>query len=229
MYANYLSSSIGNNMKQLLKKVPIVKNIAHNTLSYVRRKQGINSLLKQDHSRPLRLVIGSAGFFETGWIGTDIEYLSLLNPRHWETFFRKNSIDAILAEHVWEHLTISEGLEAATRCFEYLKPGGYLRVAVPDGFHPDHNYIEHVKPGGIGDGADDHKVLYNYKSFADIFEQAGFRAVLLEYFDTEGHFHCADWDPQDGKIYRSKRFDQRNQEGKLNYTSLILDAHKNAK
>ena len=55
-------------------------------------------------------------------------------------YFNEGSIDAILAEHVWEHLAEEEGLAAAKCCYRYLRPGGYLRVAVPDGFHPDANF-----------------------------------------------------------------------------------------
>jgi len=213
-------------MKQFIKRIPMLNRLAHSLYMYVRGKRGSYRLKKLTKARPLRLVIGASGIYDTGWLDTDIEYLNLLNPKHWEVHFQRNSIDAILAEHVWEHLTIDEGLEAAKRCFEYLKPGGYLRVAVPDGFHPDEEYIEYVKPGGSGAGADDHKVLYSHITFADIFEKAGFRVIPLEYFDSEGEFHYIDWNPDDGKIHRSRRFDERNKDGRLNYTSLILDAYK---
>lgn len=176
--------------------------------------------------RPLKLVIGASGLFDAGWVGSDIEYLNLLNPSDWSRFFEKASIDAMLAEHVWEHLTPQEGQQGAKCCFEYLRQGGYLRVAVPDGFHPDQAYIDKVKPGGTGAGAFDHKVLYNHRSFSELFEAVGFRAVPLEYFDAQGEFHFVEWHPDDGKIRRSKRFDARNQNGQLNYTSLILDVYK---
>ena len=41
-------------------------------------------------------------------------------------------------------------------------PGGNFRIAVPDGFHTDPSYIENVKPGGTGEGSEDHKNLFNY-------------------------------------------------------------------
>jgi predicted SAM-dependent methyltransferase len=90
----------------------------------------------------LRLVVGAEGIFDKGWIPTDIEYLNFLNKQHWERYFKKDSIDVILAEHFWEHLTTENALMAAQQCFQYLRPGGYLRVAVPDGYHPDPKYIE---------------------------------------------------------------------------------------
>lgn len=184
------------------------------------------TLKQQSSHSPLRIVIGASGIYDPQWIDTDVEYLNLLKPRHWQRFFKINSIDAILAEHVWEHLTLEEGLKAAQQCFDYLKPGGYLRVAVPDGFHPDKDYIERVKVGGTGPGSDDHKVLYNFKTFAQIFEKAGFSIQLLEYFDQEGKFHFTEWETAKGKIHRSKRFDERNLDGALNYTSIVLDAYK---
>jgi predicted SAM-dependent methyltransferase len=175
-------------------------------------------------ARDLRLVIGASGHAPPGWVPTDISSLNLLDERDWRTILAEGSVAAFLAEHVWEHLEPSAGLDAARRCCRYLRPGGRLRLAVPDGLHPDPAYIAAVRPGGTGAGADDHKILYTYRSLENMLEQAGFTVRRLEYFDEAGQFHATDWDPADGKIRRSRRFDQRNAGGKLVYTSLIVDA-----
>ena len=196
--------------------------------------RGIINVIEQRHisltyrlrRRRLRIVIGAGGIYDRGWIATDIEDLNLLKAEHWQRLFKPSSIDALLAEHVWEHLSEEDGYKAARQCYEYLKPGGRLRVAVPDGFHPDPKYIDHVKPGGCGPGAHDHKVLYNYLTFSRIFEEAGFRVEPLEYFDANGLFNFVNWQPEDGKIHRSRGFDDRNVVRPLSYTSLILDAWK---
>lgn len=174
----------------------------------------------------MKIIIGAGETSLQGWISTSIDSLDITNSYNWEEFFSPASVDAILAEHVWEHLTDQQAATAATACFQYLKPGGYLRVAVPDGLHPDPHYIEQVKPGGVGAYAWDHKVLYTYKSLKEVFERAGFNITLYEYFDEVGQFHYSDWNAQHGKIYRSKRFDKRNADGILNYTSIVLDARK---
>lgn len=181
---------------------------------------------KLTRASPLRLVIGASGIYDKGWIPSDVDYLDLLNADHWKRYFGEASIDAILAEHVWEHLTVDQGVAAAECCFKYLRSGGYVRVAVPDGHSPSAEYIEQVRPGGSGAGADDHKVLYNHVTFSDVFQKAGFQIRLLEYFDSDGEFHYTDWQVEDGKINRSRRFDKRNADGALNYTSIILDAFK---
>jgi len=144
-------------------------------------------------------------------------------------YWKPNSIKAFVAEHVWEHLTESEAIQANANCYEFLRAGGRLRIAVPDGFHPEPGYIEYVRPGGTGLGSDDHKVLYNYQSLKKLLEQAGFIVQLLEYWDEHGHFYFKEWSSKDGHIRRSKRYDPRNQNRSLAYTSLIADAIKPAR
>ena len=192
----------------------------------VRRVLGSRRLLRRGRERPLRIVIGASGFFDEGWIPTDVEYLNAVNRQDWVRYFQPDSVDAILAEHVWEHLTAEEGLRAARNCHEFLRPGGYARIAVPDGLHPDPAYIGRVRIGGTGPGADDHKMLFTYRTIADMFEEAGFSVDLLEYFDEQGIFHAMPWTPDKGLIRRSCRFDVRNESGTVRYTSLIVDAVK---
>jgi predicted SAM-dependent methyltransferase len=176
--------------------------------------------------RPLRIVVGGGETRVPGWIHTDVHYLNLLKREDWQKFFRQESLDAILAEHVWEHLTSEQGLTAARNCFEYLRPGGCLRLAVPDGLHPDPAYREWVRPGGSGLGADDHKILYTHATLSHLLAAAGFEVELLEYFDEGGAFHATDWNPADGMVHRTRRFDERNRDGQLRYTSLLVDARK---
>jgi predicted SAM-dependent methyltransferase len=175
---------------------------------------------------PLRIVVGCGNTRQPGWIETDIELLNILHPPDWQRHFRKNSLTAILAEHVWEHLTPAEGAAAARLCHEYLAPGGWLRLAVPDGFHPDAAYLELVKIGGTGAGAADHKVLYTHESLGRMLTEAGFDLERLEYFDAAGTFHAQAWNPADGLVHRSLPFDPRNADGRPHYTSLIIDARK---
>lgn len=178
------------------------------------------------NKRPVKIVIGAGGIYDDGWIPTEMDVLNLLKPDDWSKVLSNSSIDLILAEHVWEHLTLSEGIIAAETCYKFLKPGGNLRVAVPDGLNPENEYIQYVKPGGTGPGSDDHKVLYTYITFKKLFEQVGFKVSLLEYFDENGQFVFNDWTTEYGKIIRSKRYDDRNSEKVIKYNSIIIDATK---
>ncbi len=176
----------------------------------------------------LNIVLGASSKAQEGWIPTEIEFLDISKVSEWERLFADGSISRILSEHVWEHLTEEDGIVAAKNCFKYLKSGGHIRIAVPDGFHRSKEYVEYVKPGGHGAGSDDHKILYNYKTLKQVFESAGFRVSLLEYWDESGDFHYNAWDIKDGFIERSRDHDERNKEEELSYTSLIIDGVKDA-
>jgi predicted SAM-dependent methyltransferase len=181
----------------------------------------------------VRVVVGSGGSKNNAdWLHTEEHELSLLVAEDWDNRFALDSIDAILMEHVWEHLTYDEGIQAANLCFRYLKAGGYIRCAVPDGYFPDEAYQNIVKIGGPGPKdhpAASHKIVHTYHSLCTMFEEAGYTVQLLEYCDENGKFHSNNWDETKGFIYRSIRFDHRNKDGKLGFVSLIIDATKSLK
>ncbi len=203
-----------------------MKAFIKSIVRWFKRQAGISRLKKAVQVSPLKIVVGASNVFEKGWTPTEYDFLNLLKEEDFKNFFGGPKIDAILSEHVWEHLTEAEGQIGFQNCYNFLKKGGYLRIAIPDGFHPDPKYIEMVKVGGTGAGADDHKVLYNYKMLQTNLEKCGFKVNFLEYFDEKGEFHFVDWDKEKGMVHRSKRYDDRNKDGKLNYTSLIVDAVK---
>ena len=201
-----------------------IKNLISRFFSSEKKKFKVAlSKIKGD----VKLIVGAGMTEYNEWISSEKHQLNVLSEKDWVYFFGNRKLTNILAEHVWEHLSLTDAAMANALCYKYLSSGGRLRLAVPDGFFPDKNYIDYVKPGGTGAGADDHKVLYNYKLMKEQLEKVGFKVELLEYWDEEGQFHFTDWDPQKGgMIDRSKRFDERNKNGQLKYTSLIVDAIK---
>ena len=129
----------------------------------------------------------------------------------------------MLAEHVFEHLTTAQFGEFLEIAKPHLAQGGRIRIAVPDGHHPDSNYIARVRPGGSGEGAEDHKVLYTSEMIGALLSENGYQYQLLEHFDVTGRFHRIEWIADDGFINRSAAHDRRNAGGQLIYTSLIVD------
>lgn len=177
----------------------------------------------------MKVVIGAGQTQYEGWISTEEEQLNLLSAVDWQKLFSIDGIDAILAEHVWEHLTYEEGIQAAKNCFNYLKPGGYIRCAVPDKNFRNQWYQNMVQVGGPGPKdhpAATHKVVYDYINLKSVFESAGFQVSLLEYCDEDGDFHYIYWNELDGKIGRSFRFDTRNSSESIKMVSVIIDAKK---
>jgi len=100
-------------------------------------------------TEPIRIIIGASSQTYPGWIQTQEEELNLLARTDWESSFKSRRIKAILAEHVWEHLTYEEGVEAARICYEFLEPQGYIRCAVPDAFFQNEWYQNIVKVGDL--------------------------------------------------------------------------------
>lgn len=186
------------------------------------RCRRISTLLRRAaREGAIRIVVGAGTTQFEGWISTDIEILDLLKDGTWERLLTPGSVSAILAEHVWEHLSEEEAIVSAGICFRFLKRGGYLRVAVPDGLHPDPVYLRHVGPP-----ADGHKILYTYRTLEELFVKAGFTVRPYEHFDEQGVLHVEEWDPEDGTIVRSKRFGLPYSSSDAPYTSIILDAIK---
>ena len=109
----------------------------------------------------IKLVVGTGHTQFAGWMSTDIHQLNILLEKDWKYLLQGKKASNILSEHVWEHITLEQARIANRLCFQFLEKGGRMRIAVPDGFFPDENYIEHVRPGGSGPGCDDHKLLYN--------------------------------------------------------------------
>lgn len=183
--------------------------------------------LKSEIKKKKKLNVGSGNVeFDKEWFSCDINLLNLTKKSDWFRLLGFSKVNNIFAEHVWEHLSDEDTYLANKNCYKFLKKNGRLRIAVPDGNHPNKDYIDYVKPNGSGIGSDDHKILYNYCSIKERLENAGFRVELLEYWDENGKFHYIDWTNEHGKVRRSRRYDSRNSNEELNYTSLIIDAIK---
>lgn len=58
-----------------------------------------------------------------------------------------DSVDAIYASHVLEHLSLADMRTALARCFEYLRPGGVFRLIVPDLEARARLYVESLNRG----------------------------------------------------------------------------------
>ena len=177
----------------------------------------------------MKIIIGAGKTVQDGYISTQESELNLLCRDDFERMFVKEKPIAFLAEHVWEHMTYEDGITAAKNCYDYLADGGYIRVAVPDKNFRNEWYQNMVKVGGNGDPAHPaftHKLVYDYVTLKEVFEQAGFEVELLEWCDENGDFHYKYWNESDGKIGRSLRFDTRNTDDKLGMVSIIIDAKK---
>jgi predicted SAM-dependent methyltransferase len=201
-----------------------LRPIAHRALGWMSSAKVARAIREcRGGDRPLKIIVGAGNDAYPGWIATDIYVLNICSPESWSLRFERNSIDAILSEHVLEHLSPEENRIALSSAFVHLKSGGRFRIAVPDGNRKDSVYRTDVAPP-----ADGHKMLFELKSLSALLEEAGFIVEPLEYFDEDGEFHALAWSSEDGHIRRSVRYDRQInfRRGDLFFTSLIVDAVK---
>lgn len=177
--------------------------------------------------KEVKLIVGAGPTKYKGWFSTDIVTLDVTKESDFKKYFSKKKIRNILAEHVLEHLSDQELKKMIKNFYKYSDDEINIRIAVPDGFHSDENYISIVKPGGSGEGAADHKNLFNVNSLSALFNKFGFIAHPVEYWDEEKKFHQGYKNNKNGYVMRSFINDKRNTNGNPVYTSLIIDFKKN--
>lgn len=175
----------------------------------------------------MKVILGAGGKTQKDWKSTEQSELDILCRSDFSKVLDGAiGFECMLMEHVLEHLSLAQVPVALKNCYDFLSTNGRLRIAVPDGFHPDPEYIDYVKPGGTGAGADTHQILFNYLMLRRLMTQVGFKVNLLEWWDENGKFHTELWNEKDGNVERCLATDPRNEDGNPHYTSLIVDGIK---
>jgi SAM-dependent methyltransferase len=103
----------------------------------------------------VRLHLGSGGEYKAGWVNIDL----LGDPVDiaWNLAIPlpidDGSVAAIFHEHLLEHLPLRSGYSFLKECHRILRPGGILRVGVPDAgslirsYAGDQSYLDELHPG----------------------------------------------------------------------------------
>ena len=87
---------------------------------------------------------------------------------------------------------------------DYLIEGGTLRIAVPDGNHPNPIYKEHAGINGKGADASDHKQFITYEQLKSELENCGFKCILREGYFSDGSLVNEKINSELGYIIRSR-------------------------
>lgn len=156
-------------------------------------------------NRPMRIIVGAAMTSQSGWYSTNEQWLDVTKHNDWNKIFRdKKLLTHVVAEHVFEHLTYEECREALRLIRKHMIPGGRIRIAVPDGYHPDPTYLRHVGINGIGADASDHKQLLTMDGLSTLLTESGYTAHPLEGYNKDGVLIQESFNVADGYIYRSR-------------------------
>lgn len=179
----------------------------------------------------IKIIVGAAETFQEGWYSTNEQWLNIVSKKDWSTVFsEKKIITNVVAEHVFEHLTRDQCLTSLKNIHKHMIEGGRVRIAVPDGYNPNPEYIRHVGIGGIGDDAADHKQLLNVDVLKEIFVETGFTPNHIEGYTKEGALITNDFSDHEGVIYRSRKHSTEIRRKRWAFvdaeTSLIVDGIK---
>ena len=216
MAKGFLPASLRRTIRGVIKKI-----------RYRFRLYKIKSAIRK--SNGLKIIVGAAESHQKDWFSTNEQWLDITKEIDWTRLFRdKMILTHVVAEHVFEHLTPNETHKALCNICRHLNVGGRIRIAVPDGYNPSEEYIEHVRVGGRGDDAADHKQLLNQDSLKKYLMDAGLSSIeVVEGYDKDGFLTSNSWSSENGYIRRSRQNGDSVDWGFPDAsTSLIVDAWK---
>ena len=101
------------------------------------------------------LNIGCGSTFHRSWENVDIVSCSPLVRQHDLTKglpYSDDTFDVVYASHVLEHIPYSSVNEFIQECVRVSRPGGVLRIVVPDFEEMAHRYLEAVQDCATRDG-----------------------------------------------------------------------------
>jgi predicted SAM-dependent methyltransferase len=154
-----------------------------------------------------KLHLGSGKEILEGWINIDM--LDIAHPDYvtWDlagglpSFYKDESVDFIFSQHFLEHLTRSQALALLSDCYRKLKPGGVMRIVVPDLAEVVRRYNKnnvYADKGGYSpknrcEMMNDafhkwgHKYMYDFAELHELVREAGFNSVYWPHHRASKH------------------------------------------
>ena len=146
--------------------------------------------------------LGCGGMTFKDWLNIDSEY-----PQHCDIirdltkglpFLPEGQFDAVFSEHFFEHINRKAAMMLLQDCFRALKPGGHLRIAIPDLDLLIFSYLQNAKDLATSETFREeygavfntrceffniatrgwgHTYMYNYEEIETLLRHVGFVAV----------------------------------------------------
>jgi SAM-dependent methyltransferase len=166
--------------------------------------------------KPLQLNLGSGYNPKRGWVNVDL--LGAPVDLAWDLTsgipLPDGSVDGIYHEHMLEHLSLREGFELCRECHRALRPGGILRIAVPNAGtllnsyagNFDSTWVDAVPTPMLAVNAlfydAGHRTMYDGDLLVMLLNAAGFRSAWVsEFGSTDLRPLPDDPDRRDGTLF----------------------------
>lgn len=147
--------------------------------------------------KKIMLNVGCGTDYKKGWINIDnnsdnnIEQLDLNWDLRNPLPFADSSVDFVFNEHFIEHLTVDEAQVVIKDLMRVLKPGGVMRIAMPD--------LESVVNNYMNVPLDEDQVIKDYK--------LGFVKTRAEWMNMSfrwwGHMWLYDWEELKRRLHEA--------------------------
>jgi predicted SAM-dependent methyltransferase len=172
----------------------------------VRERRKVSTLASR---YPLQFHLGSGAAPKSGWVNIDLvgDPVDLAWNCERRLPFGDATVDALFHEHLLEHLPLKSGLDLTIDCHRLLKPGGILRVGVPDvarylrsWLDQSYEFVESVRPGrptpflAVQENfySCGHRTLYDFETLALLCRAAGFEVIEQRDFGDSRLSPCPD-------------------------------------
>lgn len=157
---------------------------------------------------PVKLNIGCGTLRMDGWVNIDLVGLPV--DLAWDIRrtlpFVDDSVDVIFHEHVMEHVCAYDGFMMAKDSYRMLKPGGVLRIVMPDANRYIRSYVNPTSSDSIlREGrltpmialteefyGFNHRAMYDYETVELFLRTAGFTKVESTSFGKSRIDPCPD-------------------------------------
>jgi predicted SAM-dependent methyltransferase len=152
----------------------------------------------------IKLHLGCGNKILDGWINVDIASDCpdvVIDDAATLKTITDNSASIIYACHILEHLGRQNTLDTLRIWYNKLKPGGVVRISVPDMSAVFKKYQEGIPLslllgflyGGQRNEHDFHKIAFDYNFLKEMLESAGFKDVKSFDWKQTEHSHIDDY------------------------------------
>lgn len=143
-----------------------------------------------------KLHIGCGKNYLAGWVNADITpFAELIIFLQWRIPFRDESLSLVFSEHVLEHVSLHVAKKHLRELHRVLKPGGIVRIAMPDLDDiiscylddwkradwvnwPEYSYVQsRVQAINMAFREWGHQYLYNREEIVRLLAEAGFSKI----------------------------------------------------
>ena len=139
----------------------------------------------------IKLNLGCGNKFIPGFVHIDIidaPHIDYINSIDNLSFIKSDSVELIYASHVLEHFGRHEVLDVLKEWYRVIKPGGKLRLAVPDfeavvdlyhqeGLKDGRSGLVGLVCGGQRNEYDFHKIIFDEMYLTYLLELCGFTSI----------------------------------------------------